>query len=74
MSGLKLPYIVTIIEDTGQVLAVRRNYEEADIMKKAQSILCALQIFARSWFLWSWVNAYDWWFGSSFYIYSSTID
>ena len=34
MSGLKLPYIVTIIEDTGEVLAVRRNYEEADIMKK----------------------------------------
>ena len=33
-SGLKLPYIVTIIQDTNEVLAVRRNYEEADIMKK----------------------------------------
>ena len=33
-SGLKLPYIVTIIEDTGEVLSVRRNYEETDMMKK----------------------------------------
>ena len=33
-SGLKLPYIVTIIEDTGEVLAIRRNYEETDMMKK----------------------------------------
>ena len=31
-SGLKLPYIVTLIEDTGQVLAIRRNYSEADPM------------------------------------------
>ena len=33
-SGLKLPYIVTLIEDTGQVLSIRRNYSEADPMMK----------------------------------------
>jgi hypothetical protein len=34
MSGLKLPYVVTILEDTGQVLSVRRNYDEMDPMKR----------------------------------------
>ena len=33
-SGLKLPYIVTIVEDTGEVLSIRRNYEEMDTMMK----------------------------------------
>ena len=33
-SGLKLPYIVTIVEDTGEVLSIRRNYEEMDSMMK----------------------------------------
>ena len=33
-SGLKLPYIVTIVEDTGEVLSIRRNYEEMDPMMK----------------------------------------
>jgi hypothetical protein len=29
-TGIKLPYIVTISEDTGQVLSIRRNYAEDD--------------------------------------------
>ena len=33
-SGLKLPYIVTILSDTGDVLSIRRNYEEMDMMKR----------------------------------------
>ncbi len=35
-SGLKLPYIVSILEKTGEVLAVRRNYDQNDplMMKK----------------------------------------
>ena len=33
-SGLKLPYSVTIVEDTGEVLSIRRNYEEMDTMMK----------------------------------------
>jgi hypothetical protein len=33
-SGLKLPYIVTIVEDTGEVLSIRRNYEEMDTMMR----------------------------------------
>ena len=35
-SGLKLPYIVTIIESSGEVLSVRRNYLEIDLMKRAK--------------------------------------
>jgi hypothetical protein len=35
-TGLRLPYIVTIIADSGDVLSVRRSYEEADPMKRAK--------------------------------------
>jgi hypothetical protein len=33
-TGIKLPYIVTIEEATREVLAIRRNYEPADPLKK----------------------------------------
>ena len=33
-TGLKLPYIVTILEDTGSILSIRRNYDEVDQMKR----------------------------------------
>ena len=33
-SGLKLPYVVTILEDNGEVLSIRRNYDEQDLMKR----------------------------------------
>ena len=33
-TGIRLPYIVTISEDNGQVLAIRRNYLEDDPLKK----------------------------------------
>ena len=35
-TGLKLPYIITIIADSGDVLSVRRNYFEVDPMKRAK--------------------------------------
>jgi hypothetical protein len=35
-TGLKLPYIITIVADTGDVLAIRRNYMEVDPMKRAK--------------------------------------
>ena len=34
MSGLKLPYIVTIVESTGEVLSLRRNYSQDDPMMR----------------------------------------
>ena len=33
-TGIKVPYIVTISEDNGQILSVRRNYLEEDELKK----------------------------------------
>tara|TARA_R100000664_G_C2756314_1_gene144182 strand:- start:1198 stop:3621 length:2424 start_codon:yes stop_codon:yes gene_type:complete len=32
-TGIKIPYIVTISEDSGQILSIRRNYEEDDLKK-----------------------------------------
>ena len=33
-TGLALPYIVTICQDNGRVLAIRQNYDQADPMRK----------------------------------------
>jgi hypothetical protein len=33
-TGIKVPYIVTISEDNGQILSIRRNYLEEDSLKK----------------------------------------
>ena len=33
-TGIKVPYIVTISEDNGQVLSIRRNFKENDDLKK----------------------------------------
>ena len=33
-TGIKVPYIVTISEDNGQVLSIRRNFKEDDDLKK----------------------------------------
>ena len=33
---LKLPYIVTIVEKSGKVLSIRRNYDESDPLRRAK--------------------------------------
>jgi hypothetical protein len=33
-TGIKVPYIVTISQDSGQILSIRRNYREEDPLKK----------------------------------------
>ena len=33
-TGIKVPYVVTLSEDSGQVLAIRRNYEDGDEKKR----------------------------------------
>ena len=35
-TGIKLPYIVTIDQGSGEVLSIRRNYEEGDPLKRKQ--------------------------------------
>ena len=44
-TGIKIPYVVTISEDNGQVLSVRRNYREDDELRKK------IQYFAHFKFL-----------------------
>ena len=41
-TGIKVPYIVTISEDSGQVLSIRRNFKENDDPKEKDPILCTL--------------------------------
>ena len=43
-TGIRLPYIVTISEDNGQVLAIRRNYLEDDPLKKKIQNLSLIHI------------------------------
>ena len=33
-TGIKIPYVVTISEDNGQILSIRRNYQEDDELKR----------------------------------------
>ena len=33
-TGIKIPYVVTISEDSGKILSIRRNYKEDDDLKK----------------------------------------
>lgn len=33
-TGIKVPYVVTISQDNGQILAIRRNYNEDDELKR----------------------------------------
>jgi len=35
-TGVKFPYIVTVKEDTGEVLSIKRNWNEGDMTKKRQ--------------------------------------
>jgi len=35
-SGLKMPYIVTILESTGDILSIRRNYNQNDALMRRQ--------------------------------------
>jgi hypothetical protein len=35
-TGLKLPYIITIVAESGDVLSIRRNYQEVDPMRRAK--------------------------------------
>ena len=38
MTGIKIPYIVTLSYDTGEILAIRRNYAEGDELRKRSNI------------------------------------
>ena len=63
-TGIKIPYIVTISEDNGQVLSIRRNFKEDDDLKKKIQYFRTLQVFARFWVLRPWFDPHYWWFVS----------
>ena len=42
LTGIKLPYIVTIDRSKGDVLSIRKNYAENDPLKQDDSIFCTL--------------------------------
>ena len=60
VTGIALPYIVTICKDTREVLGIRRNYAEQDPLRKKDRVFHALQIFTRIRVLWFWSYPYDW--------------
>ena len=61
-TGIKIPYIVTISEDNGQVLSIRRNFKEDDDRKKKIQYFVHYKFFAGLWLLWPWFDPHDWWF------------
>ena len=44
-TGIKVPYIVTLSEDSGQILSIRRNYEESDEKNEKYNILCTISFY-----------------------------
>ena len=73
-TGIALPYIVTIDEGSGEILAIRRNFEEGADPCQEATILCALQVYAGFRFLWLWFDSHDWWSWSCGNEHSPTID
>jgi len=54
MTGIALPYVVTIEKNSRQVLAIRRNWYEDDVLHTQAAALCSLPIYSGVWFLWLW--------------------
>jgi hypothetical protein len=60
ITGIKLPYIVTIEENSRQVLSIRRNYEVGDTKRKRFLISFILNFYQALVFM-ALVYSYDWW-------------
>ena len=61
-SGISLPYIVSIDENSSKILSIRRNYEEQDPLKIKKTIFRTLQVSSRPWLLWLWSYSHVGWF------------
>ena len=44
----KVPYVITISQDNGQILSIRRNYKEDDEKKKRYNILYTISFYRGS--------------------------
>jgi hypothetical protein len=58
---VKLPYIVSIDEGSGEVLSIYRNYNQDDDLAKRREYFVHYKFFTRFRLLWFWFNSYDWW-------------
>lgn len=67
-TGLKLPYIITIDEDTETVLAIRRNYLEQDPLRNKINYFVQYKFLLWSWILWFRSITHDRWIVQSFNI------
>jgi len=71
MTGVKLPYIVTIDANSTEILSIRRNFNEEDPLKNKIQYFVHFK-FLPGRFLWLWFNTHDRWFIKSFYFNTKT--
>jgi hypothetical protein len=60
-TGLKLPYILTICEKNGKVLSIRRNYDQADALRRKKPYFVHYKFLPGLGFLRLWPDTHDWW-------------
>ena len=68
MTGIKIPYIVTIEDGSSQIVGIRRNYEKDDPKKMKKQYFVHYKFLPGSRFLWLWFNSHDWWIIENSYI------
>jgi hypothetical protein len=72
--NIKIPYVVTIDEGSGEILSIYRNYRPDDATYQRIEYFAHFKFLPGLGFLWFWFNPYDWWFVSSGYSIFETID
>ncbi len=55
------PYVVTIERGSGEVLSVRRNYEEGDSLTLKRQHFVHYNYVPGFWLLWPWIDPHHWW-------------
>ena len=61
MTGIKLPYVVTVEEGSRKILSIRRNFKEGDPLKNKINYFVHFKFLPGLGFLWFWINSHDRW-------------
>ena len=48
-TGIMLPYIVTLDEDSGEILSIYRNWNQGDPLRKKKEYFTHFQVFTWPW-------------------------